>query len=761
MTGTRTTDERTRAIALVAAELGLAALAFGTVATFTRLFIGWEFLATLAVPVLGSWGVAVALRRLRVPVGPSIAASLAIGVVVLAWRFAPTTTWFGVPTPATATAFADQVRTAFGGFADQIAPVPARDGFLIGIAAVMWLFGCFADLSAMRYSAPVQAVIPYAAAVAASGILARGTGRIAAGLAFVAGLAVFAVTQRAWQSTGERWIRGDVRRGVRSVALGATIFAALAVLVGVVVGPLVPGDDQALVDLRRLGRSDAPRTVVSPFVGVTSLLGERSDQVVFTVRAAAPSYWRLTALEAYDAQRSIWTSRGTYRDADGRLGDAPDAPGATLDQEFRIDGLGGLWLPAAFAPAAVESRLDIGYDAGSSSLIARKDAMAPGTTYRVQSALQVVGAAELEQAPTGDRGDVDPDTFASSGLSDEVRTTARRIVDDAGATTPYAEARAIQDWFRNEFTYDTSVDYRGEPDAVSAFLRDRRGFCQQFASTFALMARSLGIPARVAVGFTPGDQLADGTFVVRGRHAHAWPEVDLGPAGWVAFEPTPGRGNPQATGYTGIEAAQAPPPPEQAASTTSTSAPTTTSVPVTGADAPNDVDASATATTAPPVGSDDRSSGATSWWPLTVALVAIAALGAALPLVRRRLRRRRHRADPTIGSIGVAWDDTVDRFRALGVIPSAAETPLEYATRVARLLDDPEVDDPLDDMRFDDPSAVATDVRALAGLETRRRFGAGPIDTTDLELADQLGRRISAATSAALGPRDRVLLRLR
>lgn len=752
MSEARPTDERTRVVALIGAELGLLALAFGTIATFTRLFIGWDFLSTLAVPVLGSWGAAVALRRLRVPVGASIAASLAIGVLVLTWRFAPATTFYGVPTPSTAGAVADQVRSAFGGFSNQVAPVPAQDGFLIGIAAVMWLFGCFADMSALRYSAPVQAVIPYAAAVAASGILARGAGRITAVLAFAAGLGVFAVTQRAWQSTGERWIRGDVGRGVRSVALGATVFAALAVLVGVVIGPLVPGDDEALVDLRRLGRSEAPRTVVSPFVGVTSLLGERSEQVVFTVRAATPSYWRLTALEQYDPQRSIWTSRGTYRDASGSLGDAPAAAdGAELDQEFRIDGLGGLWLPAAFAPTAVESRLDIGYDPTSSSLIARNDSMTTGTTYRVQSALRALGVGQLEQATAGDRSEVDPDTVAAAGVSDDVRATAQRVTADAGATTQFASALALQDWFRSEFTYDAAVDYRGEGDPVGAFLRDRRGFCQQFASTFALMARSLGIPARVAVGFTPGDQLADGTFVVRGRHAHAWPEVDLGSAGWVAFEPTPGRGNPQSTGYTGVEAAQAPPPPEQAASTTSTSAPTTTTPSAVTPATPDEVDASATATTAPT--EQEPSGGRTSsWWPLvSVALLFVVTAGA-VPVVRRLLRRRRRRTDPAIGAIGIAWDDTVDAFRALGVPPSSAETPLEFAGRVDRALGDLEIED---------PDAVAFDVRTLAGLETQRRFGPGPMGHADTELADELARQIRAATSTGLGTRDRVLLRLR
>ena len=149
--------------------------------------------------------------------------------------------------------------------------------------------------------------------------------------------------------------------------------------------------------------------------------------------------------------------------------------------------------------------------------------------------------------------------------------------------TPYDKALALQNYFRDGFTYDESVNYSDDADPVAAFLVDRAGFCQQFASTYALMARSIGLASRVAVGFTPGDPLdpsrrpeagsdlrgapvAD--FVVRGRHAHAWPEVYFDKVGWVPFEPTPGRGNPQAVDYTGVAPEQATAPVEQAATTT-------------------------------------------------------------------------------------------------------------------------------------------------------------------------------------------------
>src|SRR5207253_3253245 len=77
-----------------------------------------------------------------------------------------------------------------------------------------------------------------------------------------------------------------------------------------------------------------------------------------------------------------------------------------------------------------------------------------------------------------------------------------------------------------------------------------------FAGTFAAMARAIGLPSRVAVGFTPGVLEADGLWHITGRQAHAWPEVFVAGYGWVAFEPTPGRGAPGAEAYTGVPAQQ-------------------------------------------------------------------------------------------------------------------------------------------------------------------------------------------------------------
>jgi Transglutaminase-like superfamily len=96
-------------------------------------------------------------------------------------------------------------------------------------------------------------------------------------------------------------------------------------------------------------------------------------------------------------------------------------------------------------------------------------------------------------------------------------------------------------------------------EALLQFLFEtRRGYCEQFSAAFAALARSVGLPARVAVGFTPGvqDDNDPTLFRVRGVHAHAWPEVYLGEYGWVPFEPTITRGPPRAQNWLGIEEEQ-------------------------------------------------------------------------------------------------------------------------------------------------------------------------------------------------------------
>ena len=127
-----------------------------------------------------------------------------------------------------------------------------------------------------------------------------------------------------------------------------------------------------------------------------------------------------------------------------------------------------------------------------------------------------------------------PDT-----LPDRVKRLAETMTESAD--NPYDKAQAMQAYLhRLPYTLDVTLPPEGQ-DFVDFFLFELgRGFCQNYASSMATMLRSLGIPARLVVGFGPGEYDEDrGGWVVRARHYHAWTEVYFPEYGWVEFEPTP------------------------------------------------------------------------------------------------------------------------------------------------------------------------------------------------------------------------------
>lgn len=111
-----------------------------------------------------------------------------------------------------------------------------------------------------------------------------------------------------------------------------------------------------------------------------------------------------------------------------------------------------------------------------------------------------------------------------------------------GATTPYRKAMAIRSYLEKNYVYSLTIPSEGTGDPTVEFLTTtKQGYCEQFASAMALMARTAGISARVATGFATGDASGDGQFQVTMRHAHAWAELYFGQYGWLPFDPAPDR----------------------------------------------------------------------------------------------------------------------------------------------------------------------------------------------------------------------------
>src|SRR5207245_1146447 len=129
----------------------------------------------------------------------------------------------------------------------------------------------------------------------------------------------------------------------------------------------------------------------------------------------------------------------------------------------------------------------------------------------------------------------------------KVATSSRNLAVQItrGKATEYDKALALQNYLRNPpFVYSTNTTLSHSERAIEEFLfNTKKGYCEQFSGSYAVLARSIGLPTRIAVGFTAGSAEGD-TFKVLNEHAHAWPEVFFPNVGWVAFEPTPGRAPP-------------------------------------------------------------------------------------------------------------------------------------------------------------------------------------------------------------------------
>jgi transglutaminase-like putative cysteine protease len=287
-------------------------------------------------------------------------------------------------------------------------------------------------------------------------------------------------------------------------------------------------------------------------VDLRTRIVEQPNVEVFTVRSDVPSYWRLTALDEFDGQ--MWKSSYGTDGADGELPQAVDsaAESESVRQTVTVEALGGVWLPAAFEPRSLDAGdAKVGWDRDSSTLIVDRDVpTSDGMTYEVTSAIPQWTRAELRQVSDADLPQDFREQYTTlpDAVSPEVRGLAQMIVGRAGqegADTPYDRALALQGYLRSApFTYDTTVGPGAGADALATFLfQTKRGYCEQFAGSFAAMARAVGLPTRVAVGFTWGAQDPEEPtlYRVRGIHAHAWPEVYFHGYGWVPFEPTPGR----------------------------------------------------------------------------------------------------------------------------------------------------------------------------------------------------------------------------
>jgi transglutaminase-like putative cysteine protease len=311
----------------------------------------------------------------------------------------------------------------------------------------------------------------------------------------------------------------------------------------------------------------------------------------------------------------------------------------------------------------------------------------------------------------------------------------------AGARTPFSRALALQNYFTKpgQFTYAL---HGRLPTTVLQFLTtDKRGFCQQFAFSMAVLARLLGIPSRVAVGYTAGSPQRNHTWQVTTSDAHAWPELYFPRTGWLRFEPTPsgpgGQGTatpPAYSGGTGGGGGSTTPGQAQNGPPVLGVGPTSTAPP--GINKPIGENNGAAA------GHGGAGSGG---FPIAlVVLLVIAALLIAPGLGRVLTRRRRWLgASGDAGRAHAAWRELTSDLVDLGLGGPASESPRALARRVAA------------SAGLDDPARAALD--RMAAAEERARYARTPAAGESLRADGKVVRR---AVAKAVTGRQRWRARL-
>ncbi|HEV8299301.1 MAG TPA: DUF3488 and transglutaminase-like domain-containing protein [Acidimicrobiales bacterium] len=737
---------------LVASELALVALTGSVVAGFTRLFIDDSYLVKVAAMAVAAHILAAGLRRGHRHVVTSAIASAGALAVGIGLVFYPGTTWLGLPTRATAQAARFDLDDGWRLFYEVRAPAPVHPGFVLAAGIAAWIAACLADWAAFRRWSLTEAIAPAATIFAFTSLLAADYSTLIATVGFATAALMFALLHGAARLHREvHWIGPDTRKARRSILRVGTLAVAASVGVGLVVGPALPGaGEEAAVLWRDFGRGSGARVTVSPLVTIKSRLVDQSSIEAFTVAAERPDYWRLTALDRFDGK--TWTSR----DAETSRGELADRRGDTTDEEtlrqvVTIGALSTPWVPAAYEVQVV---VDGGgtspsYNSRSGTLLVGGGHHTnEGTTYVLDSLVPPRDLAAIRGAPDDLPADVRARYLRlPAGLSRRIVTEARRVT--TSAETPYGKAKALQDYFvGGAFAYDLTGPTGHDADALVHFLfQTRAGYCEQFAGAYAVMARAVGLPARVAVGFTPGERDERGVYHVSEMYAHAWPEVYLSAVGWIRFEPTPGRGAPGDEAYTGI-------PPQQAvrrSPTTSVAEPTPPELldaSILDAALLGDVVAPATddflATSGGGSASDASSSSALAdlldvGAMLLIAIGGVVAVVAAVTVIRRARWRASLRRSPR-GRVDLAWFQVVEALRVLGVPVGTSATPNEIASLAASRLE---------------PGTTSM-LAHLAELATKARFARDEPDAAAIEDTRRAAKRVRSDVVRRAGCKARV-----
>jgi hypothetical protein len=619
------------------------------------------------------------------------------------------------------------VRTAFASFRGS-PPVPdSRAVSLVGTAGI-GLVAILVDLLAIRMQRPAIAGLPLLVLFSVpvtSNLKAFGGLQV---LTFAAGMAGYLtllstagrdrlrmwgqlVTFKYVQHADEAGSGPDTKQLAASGRRVGLVAVCLAVIIPIVLPSVRPHDifatsptgSGAAIGGSAGDTNSNASAQLDPMLTVQQQLTEHKPRPVLTYTtsssAAADDYLGVFVLN-YNQRAGTWqpevTQGSGFRYLQGnKLPYTPQGQLSstqvstivttiTLNKDQSAPGATG-FLPAPYAPVQLAIGTPGWAELPGSLMMFNSGVPLGGTRYTVTSDVPDPTVAQIENAQAGTPTSILSQYGGYSGPS-TAQLTAIAHQHTVGATTELQAALDLQAWFTSHsFRYTLKPDLPSAHWLVAFLTRDKRGYCQQFAWAFAVLARLVGIPSRIVVGYTAGTSASGSSWQVTTADAHAWPELYFPGEGWLRFEPTP-------QGPAGQGTAVAPP---YATGSAGGGLSATKSGGATGA--------GGSASSAHPSGAPGLNRlnhlqpggairlptvGGSDLW-LVILLPVLALLLISAPTVTRRLtRRRRWLAAASDSAVAAAaWRELIDDLADFGVRREPGETPRSMARRIRREAD--------------------------------------------------------------------------
>jgi transglutaminase-like putative cysteine protease len=670
----------------------------------------WIFQAAFLLAIQS--GVGAAARRVPLPRPLTVAAQALVGLLTLTLVFAREQALAGLlPGPDTFRHFSDLLRQGGDDIARYAIPAPLEsDGIRLMLVGGVLVIGLLVDTLAVTFRSAAPAGLPLLALYSvAAGLSEGGTDWLWFLVAAAGYLMLLLIEGRDRLSQWGRVFGGAPHTpGARPAGATAPVrtgrrIGAVALGIALVVPLALPTMDGGLLDGTGTGVGSGTGgggtiSAVNPLVSLRDSLNVDEDRQVLSVRTRSNDisdlYLRIVSLDDFDGTTWKPSKRQIVSVPDGTF-PLPTGLGPEIDRTemastiTAADWYAQDWLPMPYPPSGVQVGGEWRYEPVGMTLVGDHGQNTRGLTYEVRS-LQVRPTAEqLAAAPRPPASLESEYTELPDSLPSVVARTAREVTE--GATTAYDRAVALQEYFaiNGGFEYDTDVQVGSGSQAIARFLKDKQGFCIHFSFAMAAMARSLDIPARVAVGFAPGSPQTDGSVSVSLRDAHAWPELYFEGVGWTRFEPTPNRGSmpsytvPDAPGTSVPDVAR---PSQEASEAPAASASASESC--TAEQKKLEACGSESPEAALAAGDDGPKWYALLLWALAGLVVLAVPLSPMLWRTRARAVRLgahgRGEADAAAHTLAV-WQELTDTAWDFGIAPDESQTPRKAAARMVRL----------------------------------------------------------------------------